>query len=47
MTDPPKPPEQPANLSSLRQELLDNTARSKPLPQDRQAGGPVLVIRGK
>jgi hypothetical protein len=51
MSDTPKPPQQPANLTSLQRELLNLAARGKPTcpPCDRrqQAQGPVLVIRGK
>jgi hypothetical protein len=47
MTDTPKPPQQPANLSSLHQELLDLAAHSKPVSGDRRQQGPAIVIRGK
>ena len=49
MSDTHKPPQQPANLTSLQRELLDLAARSKPTcpPCPQQAQDPVLVIRGK
>ena len=49
ITTPAPPAEKPANLESLRRDLLNLAARSKPVPQERpqELCGPVIVIRGK